>query len=163
MQWLLKNGFQLVHGDHCQYGFGTWLTSLEWLPIRKRTSYMIPEGSFLKFYLSKLCDGTHEHAKVQRTIARDAGEYTMSLSRAIVAGAVHQAASASQWMGHYTRGLRLPNDTAMQKYDKTEEIAKISSLVPERIQVFAGWANKSLLPNVPGQFVRRLLCVYDNC
>ena len=103
---------------------------------------MIPDGSSLKLYLSKLCDGTHEHAKVQRTIARDAGEYTMSLSRAIVAGAVHQAASASQWMGHYTRGLGLPNDTAMQKYDQTGEIAKTFSLVPERVQAFAGLANK---------------------
>ena len=128
----------------------------------KMTSYMIPEGSSLELYLSKLCDGSHQHAKVQRTIARDAGEYTMSLSRAVVAGAVHDAAFSSQWMSRYTRGLKLSNETAMQRYD-TEEVAKTFSLVPERIQVFAGWANKSLLPNVPGQFVRRLLCVYDDC
>ena len=70
---------------------------------------MIPEGSPLELHLSKLCDGTHQHAKVQRTIAKDAGEYTMSLSRAVVAGAVHDAAYVSQWMWHYALGIKLSN------------------------------------------------------
>ena len=82
----------------------------------------------------------------------------MSLSRAVVAGAVHVAASSSSWIGYYARGLKLYNDTAIQIYD-TEEIAKTFSLVPERIQVFAGLANKSLLPSTSRKLNRRLLCV----
>ena len=90
---------------------------------------MIPEGSSLLLYLFKVCDNSHEPAKVQRTIARDAGEHTMQLSRAIVARAVHDTTSSSSWMSYCTHDLKMYNNKAIQIYD-TEEIAKTFSQMP---------------------------------
>ena len=69
-----------------------------------------------------------------RGVARAAGEYIATLSRAVIAGAVHDAAAAASWLGHFAVGQKLSGGT-VQMTDVTE-VAQTFSLVPERVQVF---------------------------
>ncbi len=55
---LLANGYTCTDADQCMYS----LKSREGLPQRKRTSFIVPEGSMLEWTLGRTCDGSHMHS-----------------------------------------------------------------------------------------------------